>query len=318
MHDTHKLPLGCNGLQMETAKHVALRRRYIVLNKRPDACRPPLFAIPVPRKRAPVIRKRFKTDHFDLRNICLNQLHNLSRKKTIVHALEFLQDRSMIFWGGRVKIRVQTTIGIQCSAGVFFGTTDWIKGRTVQLRSPVTLQDHDEFMLKLELPNGGEWILGRARVLKTAEGDAGEATRVLARISSMSPDHRSKLHAFLERSARGPKVMPKRTGTTIALHEPSVSMSSDGRNLIVKWTDPRAFRRDWALHLSRGRLPAIGSPPHRRAFMMCVMMPDGYVTKFPAEIGETLRDGWLVRFLLPHGAYNRMRDFAEDHKRRVV
>lgn len=217
-----------------------------------------------------------------------------------------------------MKIRVQTTIGIQCSAGVFFGTTDWIKGRTVQLRSPVTVRPNDEITLKLELPNGGEWLLARARVLKTADGDIGEASRVLARISSMSPEHRNQLHAFLERSARGPKVMPRRSGETIPLHEPSISMSSDGRNLIVKWTDPRAFRRDWALHLSRGRLPAYGSPPHRRAFMMCVMMPDGYVTKFPAEIGETLRDGWLVRFLVPHGAYNRMRDFAEDHKRRVV
>lgn len=217
-----------------------------------------------------------------------------------------------------MKIRIQTTVGIQCHRGVHFGTTDWIKGRTVQLRSPTPLRTDDEVTLKLELPDGGEWLLAQARVLKTAPGGFDETTRAIVRISSMKDRHRSRLHRFLQQSAGGPRVLPKRSERPIPLHEPTVAMSSDGRNLVVKWSDPRAFRRDWALHLSRGRLPANGAPPHRRAFMMCVKMPDGYVTKFPAEIGETLNNGWLVRFLVPHAVFSRMRNYAEDHKRQVV
>ncbi len=217
-----------------------------------------------------------------------------------------------------MKIRIQTTVGIQCHQGVHFGTTDWIKGRTVQLRSPTPLRTDDEVTLKLELPDGGEWLLAQARVLKTAPGGFDETTRAIVRISSMKDRHRSRLHRFLQQSATGPRALPKRPERPIPLHEPTVAMSSDGRNLVVKWSDPRAFRRDWALHLSRGRLPANGAPPHRRAFMMCVKMPDGYVTKFPAEIGETLNNGWLVRFLVPHAAFSRMRNYAEDHKRQVV
>jgi hypothetical protein len=217
-----------------------------------------------------------------------------------------------------VKIRIQTTVGIQCGQGVHFGTTDWIKGRTIQLRSPVELATHDEIVLKIELPDGGEWLLADARVMRTAESERDETTRVIARICSMSDEHKLRLRRFLKGASTGPMVVPDRPQKPIALHEPTIAMSTDGRNLMVKWSDPRAFRRDWALHLSRGRLPANGAPPHRRAFMMRIMMPDGYVTRFPAEIGETVQGGWLVRFLVPHDAFSRMRCYAEDRKRRVV
>jgi hypothetical protein len=217
-----------------------------------------------------------------------------------------------------VKIRIQTTVGIQSGQGVHFGTTDWIKGRTVQLRSPTDLETHEELTLKIELPDGSEWVLANARVMKTAPSGTDETTRALVRIIGMSPAHRGRLSEFLKEAQNGPLAEPKEPIRPIPLHEPTMDMSSDGRNLLVKWSDPRAFRRDWALHISRGRLPAGGTPPHRRAFMMCIMMPDGYVAKFPAEIGETLKDGWLVRFLVPHTAFNRMRGYAEDRKRRVV
>jgi hypothetical protein len=52
--------------------------------------------------------------------------------------------------------------------------------------------------------------------------------------------------------------------------------------------------------------------------MMRIMLPDGFVTTFPAEIGETLNNGWLVRFLVPHGAYTRMRAYAEQRQQQVV
>lgn len=217
-----------------------------------------------------------------------------------------------------MKVRIQTTVGIQSGQGVHFGTTDWIKGRTVQLRSPTDLGTHEELTLKIELPDGSEWVLADARVIKTAPSGTDETTRALVRIIGMTTAHRERLRSFLNEAQSGPLAEPQATIRPIPLHEPTMDMSSDGRNLFVKWADPRAFRRDWALHISRGRLPARGAPPHRRAFMMCIMMPDGYVAKFPAEIGETLNDGWLVRFLVPHSAFNRMRGYAEDRKRRVV
>jgi hypothetical protein len=52
--------------------------------------------------------------------------------------------------------------------------------------------------------------------------------------------------------------------------------------------------------------------------MMRIIMPDGFVTTFPAEIGETIKDGWTIRFLIPHDVYNRMRLYAESAVRKVV
>ena len=52
--------------------------------------------------------------------------------------------------------------------------------------------------------------------------------------------------------------------------------------------------------------------------MMRVMLPDGFVTTFPAEIGETLQDGWLIRFLVPHDAFGRMSEYAETRRDQVV
>ena len=215
-----------------------------------------------------------------------------------------------------MKIRFQATIGIQSHRGVHFGTTDSIKGRVIQFNSPAVLTEHEEIILKIELPDGGEWVLAEARVMRTAPSKRDETTRCMARISQMSPLHWTRLRKYLTSQQRpqGPTVEKP-----IALHEPTIAISSDGRNLTAKWQDPRAFRRDWALHISRGRLPAQGAPPHRRAFMMRIMLPNGYVASFPAEIGEQLKEGWLVRFLVPHDAFSRMRTYAEDRrKRRVV
>ena len=214
-----------------------------------------------------------------------------------------------------MKTRMHATIGIQTQRGVHFGTTDWIKGRTLQFRSPATPQIDEEVVLKIELPDGGSWVMAEARVLRTAPSAQDETTRVLARISSLSHEDMHRLRRFLKTAER---EQPERNERPIPLHEPTISLSSDGRNLTAKWQDPRAFRRDWALHLSRGRLPANGAPPHRRAFMMRIMMPDGFVTTFPAEIGEHIQGGWLVRFLVPHDAFSRMRTYAERRSAKVV
>ena len=159
-------------------------------------------------------------------------------------------------------------------------------------------------------------MLAEARVRRTAPSRKDETTRCLARIEPISEAHRYRLANFIKTSA-SEQVQPKQT-KPIPLHEPTIVMSEDGRNLTARWEDPRAFRRDWAIHLSRGRLPATGLPPRRRAFMMRIMTPDGFVTTFPAEIGEKLCNGWTIRFLIPHDVFGRMRSYAERKARKVV
>ena len=214
-----------------------------------------------------------------------------------------------------MKTRMQATIGVQTNRGVYFGTTDWISGRVLQFSISKVLQLNEEVVLKIELPDGGSWLLADARILKTAASRRDEPPRVMARITSLSHADMKRLRRFLKVAEQN---RPEPVAKPISLHEPTISMSTDGRNLTAKWQDPRAFRRDWALHLSRGRLPATGAPPHRRAFMMRIMMPNGFVTTFPAEIGEPIQGGWLVRFLVPHDAFSRMRTFAERRSAKVV
>ena len=214
-----------------------------------------------------------------------------------------------------MKTRMHATIGIQTTRGVYFGTTDWIKGRTLQFRIDKVPQLNEEVVLKIEIPDGGSWLMAEARILRTAESSRDETTRVLARITSLGHSDMKRLRRFLKNSIR---EQPTTVAKPIPLHEPTIHLSPDGRKLTAKWQDARAFRRDWALHLVRGRLPATGEPPHRRAFMMRIMMPDGFVTTFPAEIGEKIQGGWLVRFLVPHDAFSRMRTFAERRSAKVV
>ncbi len=215
-----------------------------------------------------------------------------------------------------MKSRFQATIGIQSQRGIYFGTTESIKGRIIQFGCPVELDEDEKVTLKIELPDGREWILAEASIVRTAPSKRNETTRCMARISRMSTAHRERLTQFLQNHARRPVNM--QVSAPISLHEPTLSMSDDGRILTAKWQDARAFRRDWALHISRGRLPAKGAPPHRRAFMMRIILPDGFVASFPAEIGEQLKGGWLIRFLVPHNSFVRMRAYAEIRKREVV
>ena len=215
-----------------------------------------------------------------------------------------------------MKSRLQTTIGIQSQRGIYFGSTDSIRGRIIQFSSPVAFEQNEEVVLKIEIPDGGEWVLAEARIVRMAPSKRDETTRCMARISAMQPAHRERLQRHIARTTK--PVVDVGVQKPIPLHEPTLCISDDGRNLTAKWQDPRAFRRDWALHLSRGRLPAKGVPPHRRAFMMRVMLPDGFVASFPAEIGENLQDGWLIRFLVPHDAFSRMSTYAETRQERVV
>ncbi len=218
--------------------------------------------------------------------------------------------------GSLEKTRIQTTVGIQTSRGLYFGTTDWIKARTLQFHSAAKLRLDEVVELKVELPGGGEWLMAHARVIRTSPSTSDETIRCMARIVEMSTAHRERLRAFLSKNT--PAQIANMPSRPIPLHEPTVSLSADGRSLVAKWSDPRAFRRDWALHISRGRLPATGAPPRRRAFMLRIMMPDGFVATFPAEIGPQLKTGWLIRFLVPHAPFARMRAYSESRSAEVV
>jgi len=183
-------------------------------------------------------------------------------------------------------------------------------------RSPRPLNVDDRVTLKIEIPDGGGWVFADAQIVRTAPSKRDETTRCLARITPNSPAYQATLSRFVKTAeSKRPRTVEAKP---IPLHEPTIVMSDDGRNLTARWEDPRAFRRDWAFHLSRGRLPATGSPPRRRAFMMRLMTPDGFVTTFPAEIGEHLKDGWTIRFLIPHDVFDRMRRYAERKTRKVV
>ena len=101
-----------------------------------------------------------------------------------------------------MKSRFQTTIGIQSRRGIHFGTTDSIKGRMIQFNGPVLFDRDEEVVLKIEIPDGGEWVLAEARIVRTAPSKRDETTRCMARISSMKPQHRKRLHRHLSKEKK--------------------------------------------------------------------------------------------------------------------
>ena len=104
----------------------------------------------------------------------------------------------------------------------------------------------------------------------------------------------------------------------IPLRDPLYNLSEDGRRLTVRWHDGRTFRRDWALHLAHGRLPVSCTAPKRQAFMLRLVLPDGYVATFPAEIAAKNTVGWQARFLVPMAIRERMERTARTTARRAA
>jgi hypothetical protein len=215
-----------------------------------------------------------------------------------------------------MKTRVQSTVGIKCRQGFHFGTAEWIKGRAIQLLSPAGIKVGDHISLKIELTSSSEWVVSDAIVMRANPYQKDKMTRCVCKLVSLSAQDRKRLNGFvassLDRSRDtinrvSPNISavgqhrPEDT-STIALHQPTIEIAKDGRSVTTRWSQHRAFRRDWALHISRGRLPIDGIPPSRRAFMIRMMLPDGFVATFPAEVGEKTKSGWLMRFLVPTNA----------------
>ena len=231
-----------------------------------------------------------------------------------------------------MKTRVQSTVGIKCRQGFHFGTAEWIKGRAIQLLSPAGIKVGDHISLKIELTTSSEWVVSDAIVMRAHPYQKDKMTRCVCKLTSLSATDRKKLNGFVASSANrrsrtidrvspnisavGQRPMPDTS--TIPLHEPTIEIATDGRSVTTRWSQHRAFRRDWALHISRGRLPIDGTPPTRRAFMIRMMLPDGFVATFPAEVGEKTKTGWLMRFLVPTNAYGRMAEYSEQRGRQVI
>ena len=85
-----------------------------------------------------------------------------------------------------MKSRFQATIGIQSQRGIYFGTTESIKGRIIQFGCPVELETDEKVTLKIELPDGQEWVLAEATIVRTAPSKRNETTRCMARVLSLS------------------------------------------------------------------------------------------------------------------------------------
>ena len=121
---------------------------------------------------------------------------------------------------------MQATIGIQTHRGVCFGTTDWIKGRTLQLRINTELQLHEEVTLKLELPDGEGWLMAEARILRVAASERDDTTRAITRITSLGLSDMKRLRRFPP-----PSAMP--TGA------PNAHRSARAYGLAVfRWPEP--------------------------------------------------------------------------------
>ena len=231
-----------------------------------------------------------------------------------------------------MKTRVQATVGIKCRQGFHFGTAEWIKGRAIQLLSPTGIKVGDHISLKIELTSSSEWVVSDAIVMRATPYQKDKMTRCVCKLVSLSATDRKKLEDFVAISMKRRRnpinrisqnisatgQHPASDTSTITLHEPTIELAKDGRSMTTRWSQHRAFRRDWALHISRGRLPIDGTPPNRRAFMIRMMLPDGFVATFPAEVGEKTKTGWLMRFLVPTNAYGRMAQYSEQRDRRVI
>jgi len=170
-------------------------------------------------------------------------------------------------------------------------------------------------------------------VLKSMIEPRDNMTRGICRMLDLSQRDRARLNAFVDASVKSRRRPENRvaqniyaTGSTtpgaergtVPLRDPQMTLSDDGRRITVRWHDRRAFRRDWDMHLSQGRLPAQGPPPRRAAFMLCLITPEGFVSTFPAEIGGTVDKGWVARFLIPMGPRQRMLELAGQAKDRVA
>ena len=232
-----------------------------------------------------------------------------------------------------MRIKVKASVGIKTPrGGINFGNIRWFDGDKVMLSSPGDLQRGMQCELKIELNGAGGWIYTQAHVLKATDYSREQNTRAVLQLANLSERDHERLQAYLNlqqnngrpvrRVPRGIAVAgradPPSEIEAIPLRDPLYALSEDGRRLTVRWHDTRTYRRDWALHLAHGRLPVSCNAPKRSAFMLRLILPDGYVATFPAEIAARNEVGWRARFLIPMTLRSHMERSARTTARRAA
>ncbi len=229
-----------------------------------------------------------------------------------------------------MRIKINASVGIKTAAGSMeFGSATWIEGHILMVQSHAYMETGSTCEIKLDLAPAGGWIYSSAQVLRAAPYKKNAINHVVIRMTDLSERDTERLESFSEihqkrTIIRRPmasgisftgRTQPPSESPAIPIREPQFQLSSDERRLTVRWRNERSFRQDWAMHLAHGRLPAECPRPLRRAFMLRVVLPNGFVATFPAEVGEKTHKGWNARFMIPVAARRRLETFAQSTSR---
>jgi hypothetical protein len=232
-----------------------------------------------------------------------------------------------------MRTKVNVSIGVKTSRGVMqFGTVRWIDGNVLMIRTDDFMDVGSRCEVKLDLEPAGGWIYASAQIIHASPFAKDKICRAVLRMVNLSESDRERLETFtdFQRScsvtrrpvAKGVSFTGTAPApaleTTIPIRDPQYQLSESGRSLTVRWREHRALRQDWALHLAHGRLPARCQKPQRRAFMLRIVLPNGFVATFPAEVGERTSEGWNAKFLIPIAARRRIEAFAQGTPQRRV
>jgi hypothetical protein len=232
-----------------------------------------------------------------------------------------------------MRTKINVSVGIKTAQGTMeFGTACWIEGHVLMVQTQGFMRPGSTCEIKLDLEPAGGWIYAPAQVMHTSAQIKHELCDAVLRLLELDERDQERLETFAEihrqrsiiRRAPAPgisftgQVEPPASNAAVPIREPQFQLSSDERRLTVRWSDNRSFRQDWAIHLAHGRLLAQCPRPFRRAFMLRIVLPNGFVATFPAEVGETTHEGWNARFLIPFAARRRLEIYAQAAPKRSV
>jgi hypothetical protein len=232
-----------------------------------------------------------------------------------------------------MRTKVNVSVGVKTNHGVMqFGTVQWIEGNVLMIQTNDCMDVGSHCEVKLDLERTGGWIYAVAQIIHASPFSSNKECHSVVRMMDLSEQDRDRLAAFTDSKrgqsntrrpiAKGVSFIGKESAptmeTTIPIRDPQYQLSTNNRRLTVRWRDSHGFRQDWALHLAHGRLPAKCPKPLRRAFMLRVVLPNGFAATFPAEVGEHTNEGWNAKFLIPMSARRRIEAFVQGAPRRSV
>jgi len=232
-----------------------------------------------------------------------------------------------------MRTKINASVGIKNTHGVLeFGTALWIDGNVLMIQSEGYMKPGTNCEIKLELAPAGGWIYSQAQIIHASPYAEEQQTRAVVRMLDLNARDQERLETYADihhqhcLPRRAPTLGISTTGTarppaddpTVHIRDPQFQLSDDERRLTVRWQNARTYRQDWAMHLAHGRLPAQCPRPLRRAFMLRLVLPTGFVASFPAEVGEKTHEGWNARFFIPVPARRRMEAIAQVGQRSII